>query len=103
MGIKQLDDCESYQYLLNGDSHCRECPACPAGQMYTDHCGYKQDYHGNITKSLDSCKPCESGYYKRERSVYECLQCTIQCGLNREVVYPCNATHDLKCSDCKRG
>lgn len=101
-----LNGCKPRQYLLKGDKKCRDCAECPAGQMFTKHCGRKQDSNGNIIFIQDTdteCEPCKLGTFKTKKSKFPCKPCTRKCGKNREVIHPCNTTHNLLCSDCKKG
>jgi hypothetical protein len=100
-----LSDCADYQYKTNGDPQCKTCPKCPAGQMYTKNCGFEEK-KGVIYKlpNKGGCKDCPPNKYKNERSIFECDECTnTKCTEGKDMIHPCNKTHDLKCSKCTKG
>ena len=98
----KLKDCKDYEYLLDGGTRCKTCPSCPAGQMYTLHCGYEQSGNKIIYKG-PRCEPCPPNTYKSENSLGICRDCKFECPNNKNVLHRCNATHDLKCSQCQKG
>lgn len=102
VGGLSLSDCGDDQYKLDNDNQCRDCPACPAGQEYTKHCGYEEK-NGIITKPKKTCEDCPQNYYKSSKSPNMCDSCTaMKCPEGAKMIHPCNKTHDLKCK-CEKG
>ncbi|XP_006823736.2 uncharacterized protein LOC102806651, partial [Saccoglossus kowalevskii] len=76
------------------DGRCNECTDCGIGYGPSGTCG-------NGIGERYSCEVCPSLTFSDEYSNKPCRRCQ-HCD-HREIVHPCNGSHDTECGGCEKG